>query len=589
KGFAKANNQALAKAKGEYVLFLNPDTILPEDGLHICMEFFRSHPDAGALGVRMLDGKGQFLPESKRSFPSPWVSLYKLTGLSSLFPHSKIFGRYHLGYLNENENHAVEVLAGAFMMLRKSLLDKIGGFDEHFFMYGEDIDLSYRVQQTHQESSRQAWQNYYVSDTSILHFKGESTAKGTLNYVRMFYLAMSQFVQKHYSSSRAGLFSGLMRIAIWLRAGLTVCKQFIKQTGLPLIDGVLIWLMFWGAKTIWSNTVRTDIVHPPLLIIQSFTGFVLLFLLISYYTGLYQHKFRYKYLIQSGTAMLFFLLAIYALLPLEFRFSRAIVVMGSLLSVICLALWRTFLLRVGILESAIKEEERYTLVVGTKEQAASLEKMMLQFGKSAPLKGVVSPIAEPDTLGTMQDLKAIVKGMPVHELIFCEGPHLSFKQIIAYYREMPTGIKLRLHASGSESVIGSDSKFYSGEAIGAKQYRLSEPVYRRLKRLIDVAFALLFLLLLPIHFFTNRHPLRLLKNAWMVLIGSKTWIGYDGMPESELPSLPTAVLGPNGFASSLHTLQAAARRQANEWYAGEFDLLRDIYLIITHYKYLGIS
>jgi len=589
KGFAKANNQALANAKGECVLFLNPDTILPEDCLHTCLDFFRSHPDAGALGVRMLDGKGQFLPESKRSFPSPWVSLYKLSGLSSLFPHSKIFGRYHLGYLNENENHVIEVLAGAFMMIPKKVLDKTGGFDEQFFMYGEDVDLSYRVIQTREDEHHRPYQNYYVSTTSILHFKGESTAKGTLNYVRMFYLAMSQFVQKHYSSSRAGLFNVLIRLAIWLRAGLSVCKQFIKQSGLPLFDGILIWLMFWGAKEIWSNTVRTDIVHPPLLIIQSFTGFALLFLVISYYTGLYQHKFRYKYLMQSGTAMLFFLLAIYALLPLEFRFSRGIVVMGSLLSVVCLALWRTFLLWAGILESALKEEERYTLVVGTKEQAASLEKMMLQYGKSAPLKGVVSPIVESDTLGTIQDLKAIVKGMPVHELIFCEGQHLSFKAIIAYYRQMPAGIKLRLHASRSGSVIGSDSKFYSGEVIGAKQYRLSEPVYRRLKRLTDVAVAFLLLILFPVHFFMNRHPLRLLKNCWLVLFGKKTWIGYDGLPESELPPLPRAVLGPNGFPPSLHTLQAAARKQANEWYADELDLLRDIYLIVTHYKYLGVS
>ena len=587
KGFAKANNQALAKAKGEYVLFLNPDTILPEDCFHQCIRFFNTHPDAGALGVRMLDGKGAFLPESKRSFPSPLVSLYKLSGLSSLFPRSKIFGRYHLGYLNENENHTVEVLAGAFMMLRQSVLDQTGGFDEHFFMYGEDIDLSYRVLQTVQEKKGEPWRNYYCSDTSILHFKGESTAKGTLNYVRLFYLAMSQFVQKHYSSPRAGLFSLLMKMAIWLRAGFSVGKQFIKQAGLPIIDGGLIWLIFWFTKEWWSKLIRPDVIHPPLLIIQSFTGFAILFLIISYYTGLYQKKFRYKQLIQSGAAMLLLLLAIYALLPLDFRFSRAIVVIGSLLSVSCLALWRSLLLSAGILESAIKDEERYTLVVGTCAQAQSLQQLMSQYGKSAPLKGVVSPVSEPDTLGTIQDLTVIVKGMPVHELVFCEGTHLSFKEIIDYYRQLPSNIKMRLHASGSGSVIGSDSKFYSGEAIGGKQYRLAEPVNRRVKRLLDVIVALLLLGLFPVHFIINRKPVRLLKNSLLVLIGKKTWIGYDPPAATVLPPLPSAILGPTGFPIAEHGLQTAARDQSNEWYAQEVDLLRDLYLTFVRYKFLG--
>ena len=146
-GFAKACNQGLQKAKGEYILFLNPDTIVPEDCFNLCISFFQSHPKAGALGVKMLDGSGKFLKESKRAFPSPLTSLYKLFGLAKLFPRSRTFARYHLGHLDENKSNEVDVLAGAFMMIRKEVLDKVGSFDETFFMYGEDIDLSYRIQQ----------------------------------------------------------------------------------------------------------------------------------------------------------------------------------------------------------------------------------------------------------------------------------------------------------------------------------------------------------------------------------------------------------------------------------------------------------
>src|SRR5258705_5100866 len=147
-GFAKGCNIGLRSAKGDLILFLNPDTFVPEDCFQKCISFLESHADAGALGIRMLDGRGKFLKESKRSFPSPMTSLYKLFGLSILFPRSKVFSKYHLGHLDENENHEVDVLAGAFMMVKKEVLEKVGSFDEIFFIYGEDVDLSYRIPKT---------------------------------------------------------------------------------------------------------------------------------------------------------------------------------------------------------------------------------------------------------------------------------------------------------------------------------------------------------------------------------------------------------------------------------------------------------
>ena len=169
-----ANNQAIKMAAGEYVLLLNPDTIVQEDTFAKTLAFMDSHYDAGGLGIKMLDGKGNFLPESKRGLPTPAVAFYKIFGLSKLFPNSKKFGQYHLTYLDKNQTHEVPVLSGAFMLMRKETLDKVGLLDETFFMYGEDIDLSYRI-------TEGGYKNYYFADSSIIHYKGESTKKSSVN------------------------------------------------------------------------------------------------------------------------------------------------------------------------------------------------------------------------------------------------------------------------------------------------------------------------------------------------------------------------------------------------------------------------
>jgi GT2 family glycosyltransferase len=222
-GFAKANNQALADARGEVVLFLNPDTVVPEQGLRDCLDYLDGHPRTGALGVRMIDGYGRFLRESRRAFPDPVTALFKLTGLASLFPRSRVFARYHMGHLDPGESHPTDVLAGAFFMARREVLAQTGGFDEAFFMYGEDIDLSYRIRQA-------GWENTYFAGCTILHFKGESTRKGSLDYLRMFYGAMVVFARKHYGRGRASLLAIGLQAGIWLRGGVSLIGSLLRKT-----------------------------------------------------------------------------------------------------------------------------------------------------------------------------------------------------------------------------------------------------------------------------------------------------------------------------------------------------------------------
>lgn len=578
-GFGKACNQALKQANGDFVLFLNPDTVVPEDCFTACFSFFQQTPDAGAIGIRMLDGSGMFLPESKRSFPSPLTSFYKLSGLSFLFPHSKTFGRYHLGYLDEHKNHAVDVLAGAFMMIRKEVLAQTGGFDESFFMYGEDVDLSYRIQKTKNK-------NYYFSDRSILHFKGESTKKSSVNYVRMFYDAMSLFVRKHYSSSRAGVFSSLINAAIWARALMSLLKRFIQRVGLPLLDAVLIFLSYMLAKFVWTNYIRPEIVYMNKLLWISFVVFSFLFLLVSYYTGLYEQKFRYKNLWQSSFISILIILAVYSLLPEEYRFSRGLVLLGAMYSYLFLYLWRRILLYADILEKAIDEDDYFSLVAGTESDLIKVNNLLHLHGRSQTIQGFVSPLNEPKSLGRLDELQQLLQNTPANELILCQSKDLSFAQIITLYEQTGKRVKLRLHAQHSESIIGSDSKNEAGEVLHRQKLQLSEEVNLRLKRLIDVSTSALFLLSFPLHFIINRHALSLLQHSLAVFTGRKTWVGFS-TSRQHLPTLPASVLGPAGQPHHSSQLKEEGLLLADEWYAREYEPIYDLKTIFANYQKLG--
>ena len=211
-GFSRANNQALREARGEYVLLLNPDTFIGERTLRECIDFMDKNPQAGMCGVGMLRIDGSFAPESRRGVPTPFVAFCKMSGLGSLFPKSRLFGRYYMQYLNKLSINPIEIVSGAFMFIRKSALDKVGLLDEAFFMYGEDIDLSYRV-------LKAGYQNYYIP-TQILHYKGESTQKDSLKYVNAFHKAMVIFFKKHFTQY-SRIYSAFITLTIVMKGAMT--------------------------------------------------------------------------------------------------------------------------------------------------------------------------------------------------------------------------------------------------------------------------------------------------------------------------------------------------------------------------------
>ncbi len=580
-GFAKACNQGVETATGKYILFLNPDTLLAEDTLSTCVSFFEKMPAAGALGVQMLDGSGAFLKESKRSFPAPLTAFFKLAGLAKAFPRSPFFSRYHLGHLPQYKNNEVDVLAGAFMMIPKKVLERTGSFDETFFMYGEDVDLSYRIQKA-------GYKNYYVADAAIIHFKGESTKRGSLNYVRLFYSAMSLFVQKHYGGAKANVFNTFIHVAIWLRAAASAAAKFIKWSRLPVIDAALILFSFWLVKEVWIKYIRTDIIYSNQLFLILFPAFTVVYLAVAYYAGLYNKIYRKTNLMRSTGIATLVLLSGYSLLPETYRFSRGILAFGALLSFAFITVLRSVLIKTGLLQQPIENNvQPYLLIAGTIEEFGEIKNLLAAAGKE---KNIIGRIAVTNDLqGALAHIDAVcatADALAAKELIICTGA-LSYKKTIALIKDLNRCVRVRFHAADSSSIVGSDSGKGNGEVLSEQTpFNLNEPHYRRLKRLIDVGISVSFLIFFPVHFFFVKKPMLFIKACVQVLIAKKTWIGYSGY-QTALPHLRKGIIAANGLSKNeAQALPESAVYLIDHWYAKNYTPLQDIKTIFKNYRKL---
>jgi GT2 family glycosyltransferase len=585
-GFSIANNQAIRASSGRYVLLLNPDTVVEEDTFRRCVDFMDDHPEAGGLGVRMIDGSGRFLPESKRGLPTPWVAFTKAFGLARLFPKSRKFNHYHLGYLSEGETHEVEVLAGAFMLMRREALDKVGLLDEDFFMYGEDIDLSYRL-------LKGGYKNYYFPETSIIHYKGESTKRGSLNYVRVFYQAMIIFARKHFAGSQARLLVWLMQLAIYVRASLTLLANTWRRFRYPLLDAAGIYLGLRVLKSLWSSYHFGDANYfPDYINYWHFPAYTVLWLGSIFLWGGYDRPFDLGRTLRSlgvGTLLLF---AVYGLLPESLRPSRALLLLGAAWASGWVITVRavSHLVKLGTLGPLLSGEtqnQRLVIVGGAEEVERALS-LLQRAGATRNYLGRLSPDDERgvEVLGPARRLSELAQLYRVEEIIFCSAD-LSNEAIQRWMTDMGPRIQYRILPEASSSIIGSHRPDQRGTLYTIDvNLRINQPTQRRSKWLFDKLMAVLVFLLWPIIIWWVDRKQGLFVNAWRVLLGRLHWVGYAPKDTrvSLLPRLRKGVLNP---ATDREVTDADTLHQLNLLYARDYRVGEDWRIVLRSIGALG--
>jgi len=582
-GFSKANNQAINQSQGEYVLLLNPDTVVEEDTFRVCIDFMDSHPSAGAMGVKLIDGKGNYLPESKRGLPTPEVAFYKISGLSRLFPRSAKFGRYHMGFLPAEETNEIEILSGAFMFIRSEALKKTGLLDESFFMYGEDIDLSYRI-------TKAGYKIYYHPATRIIHYRGESTKKSSVNYVFVFYQAMIIFANKHFMPKRAKLFSLIIRLAVYLRAAMSVLKRLVVKTWLPLAEiGAFLGGMFL-LKNYWA--AKSGIYYPYEFMWIAVPLYILSWMVSSWLSGAYDRPFQVLRSLRGIVFGTLVILIVYALLDEQHRYSRFLTLVGAGWAAISATSLR-------LLHNLIKYrtffpdlfEQKRILIIGEKKEADRVAVLLNQSPVKTSYLGFVNPMEgatrSAEYHGTLDDLKEMVEILKVKELIFC-GKDISSAKIMDYMMAINhPELEYKIAPPESLFIIGSNSIQANGDLYTVGLNSVDKTENRRNKRVFDVCFSFALLLFSPVYLVINQGGLRIFSNILEVILARKTWVGYCGQGQFKgLPKLKSGIVSP-ADPFKKQKLGNQFSDQLNLLYAKDYRILHDIEIIWRSYKELG--
>ena len=540
-GFGRANNQGFSLAKGVYTLILNPDTVLQEDTIEKCVSYLIAHPKVGGLGIKGIDGSGQFLPESKRALPTPLVALWKITGLSSIFPKSSVFARYHLGHLSPEENHEVDILVGCFMMIPTKLLLSVGGFDPQYFMYGEDIDLSYELQKT-------GHKNIYFSESQIIHYKGESTKRGSLNYVRMFYKAMVLFAKKQFTGSSAAAYSLLIYLGIYLRAALAIAARLGKSTLTPLLDAVVLYAILNTIKSYWEQNHR--FIHggsyPDLYTYTIQGSYVLAWLFGLWLSGVYFKNNRPIVMVRSMIATTLILGFFYGLLPEELRFSRALLMLGALGGLSAMLGWRAVLSVVSgksMFEGAPKQPR--ILFFGAKSSKIALDDILHASGITPSFYWEEEP--KFDNEDWLLKLKALVHLHRINELIV-DISQVSNQRLIGILTSLGEQTSVKSLLPENKYIIGSDSSLTQGETY-RKSQQTADPQYLRQRRVFEITATSLLITLAPLTLVFAIATGRF--NAWKlwirysadVLTGKRSLVGYSRSLSEKfnVPPLPPPI------------------------------------------------
>jgi GT2 family glycosyltransferase/lipopolysaccharide/colanic/teichoic acid biosynthesis glycosyltransferase len=505
-GFAKANNIALKQARGKFLLLINPDTIVQEDTIRVMVEFLRSHPEAGLAGCKILNPDGSFQPACRRGFPTPWIAFAKIVGLSKLFPKTKLFGKYNLTYLNTEETYPVDAVSGSFMMVRKETLEQVGELDERFFMYGEDIDWCYRIRQA-------GWQVFYVHSTQIIHYKGESTRRSSMDEIHTFYEAMHLFVEKHFRSS--GFFKIVLRLSITAVSSAVFITSALRPLKIAIYDFLTVTISILLAEKIWRGMVFQ---YPAYAYSIVFTIPAIIVIGCLYAAGVYTQ--RRMSITRTIVAVFFAYVFISALTAFfkNYAFSRMIVAISGMLSIVLIPGWRLVLRLIGksFAHGRGTLFGKRTLIVGTNKDALDLQKKLrTRIGKGYEIVGFLGTTHEQigdllndiPVVGSIDNVGKIIKEQRINDVIFAPQA-LSYAQILSVIsRSREQVVNFHLVPTTMEVIVGKASVDTLDDLpLVQIAYNIDRPSHLFTKRMFDIVFSGLLLITV--------YPIFRLPRAW---------------------------------------------------------------------------
>ena len=505
-GFGRANNQALKIAKGKYLLLINPDSIVSEDTFDKMLEFFEKTPEAGLAGCKILNPDGTLQLACRRSFPGPWTSFCKVTGLSNIFPQSKLFARYNLTYLDTEQTYEVDAISGSFMMLKKEVYDKVGGFDEEFFMYGEDLDLCYRIQKT-------GYKVFYVHTTQIIHYKGESTRRSSLDETKVFYDAMHLFVKKHFSSSF--IVEAILRTAIAVRK----IFAFLGKRKLSLLstftDFILFDLCLFVAERIYMNySGWLGFESQDYIVIYTIPA--LIHIVTAALSGVYKKETLSVSRNLVAVFVSFIILTSITFFFKQFAYSRAVFLITYLLLIILTSIWRIVLklfFRIGVQTDDISKSR--ILIVGTNNHAIQVANKLKS--KRTTYHSVVGLIGKFhsdlgktidkfEVIGSLENIRKVIIENKISEVIF-SSEELNYSEMMAVVANCRNEqVEFKISGTGLDFIVGKTSvSMLDDIPLIEVHYNISSPMFKFIKRSFDLSLGLLVLFFIyPFIYFISK-------------------------------------------------------------------------------------
>ncbi len=586
-GFAKANNIGIKQSNGKYVLILNPDTILQEDTLEVMYDYMENHSEVACAGCKVLNSDGSFQLACRRGFPTPWASFTKLFGLQKLFPNSKLFAKYNQTFRSIDETYYIDSVIGAFMFCRKDAIDEVDSFDEAFFMYGEDIDLCYRLAQ-------KGWKTSYVHSTSIIHFKGESTRRSSINEIKHFYEAMRIFSKKHYSSSL--FFLLFLRFGILLRALLAYINKYKKDIVVIIFDLISInlalmlgtWYRFGGIFNF------PDYAYPTVFIAVSL---VMLFSMII--VGEYFETKPTTRRALFGLMISFFILSSLTYYFNDFAFSRGVLLMTIALTAISASVIRGILLLFDKTKGS--ESDRRIAFIGINQKTVniinSLRKSeltnlvivgMIRTGRTEDEFKNESKISDEglQVIGDIGFLTKIIENYNINELVITDTTLAKNELIRIISNSTNKSIRYHVAQEFEELLASRIINEITGIEPTIPKFNINKIRFKAFKRIFDI-FGSIFLLTigLPVVYLLKTNKSEKIKSSnpfkdlLMVLLGRYSLVGLYEIKDDRIRSGKIGLIG-LVHISNPGQLSLDAKRNLNNFYLQEYSLSLDMDIII---------